>query len=388
MGSAKAAARALLAPAVHGVPLACLLALGGCSDTEPKTIDRVRQADTARPARLAGRSEAFKFGYMPPAEAQPKREPQAPPRPPTFTYGLPEGWERLPGSQFRQINTRIADSPEAQCYLTWLPMDGGGDVANVNRWRQQLGLGPIAAAEVAAMPRVPLLGGNALRVDLSGSFRGMAGEQIEGGRLLGVLLTRAQGGALFVKFVGPADIVERESQHFDEFVASIGLSAEAQAGTTGASNATGSGASISGASALTWTVPEGWQQQAGARQMREVTLTKGGAEMYISILGGGGGGILANVNRWYGQVGEPGIGQAALAGLERLPCLGGEALMVETAGTLKAMEAKAQAGSGLIGALLEQPTRMVTVKMVGPAAEVAAGRAAFVAFVGSLGDKR
>jgi hypothetical protein len=120
--------------------------------------------------------------------------------------------------------------------------------------------------------------------------------------------------------------------------------------------------------------------------MREMTLLKGECELYVSILGGGGGGSLANVNRWLGQFGASHIDAPAVAALERVPCLGGEAFIVAAEGDFAGMGGKRQSGMGLLGALLEQPARLVTVKLVGPAAEVRAERDAFLSFVTSLAE--
>jgi len=57
---------------------------------------------------------------------------------------------------------------------------------------------------------------------------------------------------------------------------------------------------------LTYTVPDGWREGPGSR-MRVATLFHGQGEqqweMSIIPLGGGAGGMLANINRWAGQVG-------------------------------------------------------------------------------------
>ena len=352
-------------------------ALAGCSDDGPRSIDRTRIAGESDPPIIPGVTAEQRFRWRPSTEEAQRAQlaPQAGPQVPGFRSTLPEGWERVPTTTFRHINTRVAAAPSAECYLTFLPGDGGGDLANVNRWRGEMGLAPVAAAEVAALPRTSLLGQPAIRVDLSGSFTGMSGQRIEAARLLGVLLTRQNmPGALFVKFVGPTDVVAGNVDNFDSFVASIDF----EEGPDPEEAAPGS--------AFSWRVPDGWTVEPGARPMREVTLTKGSAELYVSILGGGGGGLLANVNRWLGQFGAPRIDAGAIAGLERVPCLGGEAYVISAEGDFTGMDGEQQGEMGLLGALLEQPTRLVTVKLVGKAPEVRAARAEFLSFVSSLGE--
>lgn len=361
-------ARATLVGLATGV-----LALSACSDDGPKTIEATRIAPFASPPVIPGVTAAQRFGWRASAEdaQRAKVDVEPPPSTPDFVYALPDGWERVPTTRFRIINARVTAAPSAECYLTFLPGDGGGDLANVNRWRGEMGLAPVDPTAVAALPRTTLLGGNALRTDLSGSFTGMSGQRIDDARLLGVLLTRDTGpGALFVKFVGPADVIADNADEFDAFVASIDWGAPA----------------AESVSSFVWSVPAGWTQEPGARAMRDVTLTKGGCELYISVLGGGGGGLLANVNRWQGQFGAAPLGVADLAGLERVPCLGSEAYVVDAEGPFRGMDGATQADMALLGALLEQPTRLVTIKLVGPANEVRAERAAFVEFVGSLSE--
>lgn len=356
------------------VVLTASLAVGpGCSDSGPRTIERTRIAAKPDPPVIPGVTAAQRFMWRPNEEEAQRAQVDAapPPKPPAFQYALPSGWEVVPPTQFRHINTRVAGVPNAECYLTFLPGDGGGDLPNVNRWRGEMGLPPVDAAAVAALPRTTLLGQPALLTDLTGSFTSMSGAKIDEARMLGVLLTQ-QGmpGALFVKFVGPTAVVSQNVDAFEAFVASIDFGEEPAPPPT--------------SSALTWTVPAGWTAEPGARAMREVTLTKGGSELYVSVLGGGGGGLLANVNRWLKQFGAPALDVAGVSALERTPCLGGEAYVVTAEGSFAGMDGVARDGQGLLGALLEQPSRLVTVKLVGPAAEVRAERDAFLAFVGSL----
>lgn len=63
----------------------------------------------------------------------------------------------------------------------------------------------------------------------------------------------------------------------------------------------------------TWTVPEGWQKQEGERPMRVATFLAGEAEIAVSQFAGNAGGLLANVNRWRGQVGLPPVTEDQLA---------------------------------------------------------------------------
>jgi len=61
-----------------------------------------------------------------------------------------------------------------------------------------------------------------------------------------------------------------------------------------------------------WTLPAGWTQEPGERPMRVATFRAMGVEISVSQFPGNVGGLLANVNRWRGQVGLPPITEAQL----------------------------------------------------------------------------
>jgi len=142
-----------------------------------------------------------------------------------FTFTVPEGWEERPPQQFRQVNLRLrAESPEAppthtECYVTRLPNAGTGVLANVNRWRKQMGQPPVDDAAVQAYPRTALLGGQAVRVELSGGYTDGHGHHPQY-TLLGWVLPWGKS-AIFVKAVGPSELIDRERAHIEAFLASL-----------------------------------------------------------------------------------------------------------------------------------------------------------------------
>ena len=57
------------------------------------------------------------------------------------TYSVPEGWEDLPASGIRKANLKVSDeSGTAELTVLVFPGDVGGRLANINRWRGQVGL--------------------------------------------------------------------------------------------------------------------------------------------------------------------------------------------------------------------------------------------------------
>jgi len=118
-----------------------------------------------------------------------------------------------------------------------------------------------------------------------------------------------------------------------------------------------------------------------------VTLLSGAdqsVECYIAELGGLGGGVAANLNRWRRQVGADPLSEAALADLPGITVLGQSVPLLDVEGTFQGMSGAARADSRLLGTVVPAEGRTFFIKMVGPSAEVAAQREAFVAFCESL----
>lgn len=57
------------------------------------------------------------------------------------TYSVPPGWEELTPSGIRKANLRVSDEfGSAELTVLVFPGDVGGQLANINRWREQIGL--------------------------------------------------------------------------------------------------------------------------------------------------------------------------------------------------------------------------------------------------------
>jgi hypothetical protein len=111
---------------------------------------------------------------------------------------------------------------------------------------------------------------------------------------------------------------------------------------------------------------------------------EGRTECYVTVLGGDGGGLVANINRWRTQVGLEPWSEADIDGLESVEVLGREVPIVEVAGEYSGMEGGSEAGFAILGLVCELGDRSVFIKMVGPREDVEAERESFVAFARSL----
>ncbi len=321
-----------------------------------------------------------------------------------LAWDLPEGWEERPPSALRQGDFRVPALPDLECYVTVSPGDGGGVVPNVDRWRRQMGLPPMAAGEAEGLPRIPVAGRSGPLVDLRGTFAGMGGGTArEGWRMLGAVGV-LPGATIFVKMTGPEAAVAAERTRFLALAASLRpgaprtggaiappLPAGAEDGGLPAGHPPVDGASAApppppSPAALRWKVPDGWTA-APPRSRRVVTVRPDGhadVECYVTVLGGDGGGLAANINRWLDQVGLPPLDEPGIAALPQIPVLGGKAPLVEATGTFTGMAGEARTGFGLLGAIRSLGAESVFVKMTGPAEVLRAERARFLEFCASL----
>jgi hypothetical protein len=363
-----------------GLPALCaLLALGGCGDGEASyAIEDVRTTtDSGRPAPTEN-SEDLRFGTSAhPAVAG--RDADAGPRRSQWSFQVPEGWAELPPAPMRDHGWRVGGEGGAECTLVVMGGGAGGLLANVNRWRKQMSLPPIEAAALAELPTKPWLGTDARLVSLAGTYVGMGGSvSVPNARLIG-LVAPVESATAFLKLTGPAGVVAAEEKRFFALAASLRRVAEAPPPEPPREDAEPS-------ESLSWTAPEGWTRQP-PRPMRLVTFSPAAAPdvvVYVSVLGGRAGGLRANLERWYREMGLPAPSDAEVERLDRGPVLDGRGVYVELEGTFKGMGASEAPGSALLGMVLEREKGSVFVKMIGPAAAVKAEKARFRSFSESL----
>jgi hypothetical protein len=136
----------------------------------------------------------------------------------TPTWTVPAGWQTAPLSQFLLAKFTVAGTGDAKAdvNISALAGEGGGLLANVNRWRRQLGLSPFEPADLTAATTTFDAGGaQASVVD----FTGADAKTGKPARLVGVVLP-VGGQTWFYKLMGDNDVVTQQKDAFVRFIQS------------------------------------------------------------------------------------------------------------------------------------------------------------------------
>jgi len=130
--------------------------------------------------------------------------------------------------------------------------------------------------------------------------------------------------------------------------------------------------------------PEGWLA-VPATQMRLLNYRFGESglgEVWVSVSSGS---VLDNVNRWLGQFSATKLDAKGLSELRSVPIAGESGVWVESEGDYAGgMGAPARPGYALAGVVADLGGRILTVKMVGPKAEVATAKTTLESYAKSL----
>jgi hypothetical protein len=135
---------------------------------------------------------------------------------PSLAWDAPADWHPKAASAMRKGSYTITrGGVDVDLAITAFPGDVGGLVANVNRWRNQVGLGPVDDSAAGAVTEsVDTNGLHIIIVDVAGQMP--AGEQ----RILAGLVSW-QGATWFFKMAGPGPVVEAEKPAFLAFLKTV-----------------------------------------------------------------------------------------------------------------------------------------------------------------------
>ena len=310
---------------------------------------------------------------------------------PRLQWKTPAGWQEGQPNQVRLASFRIIGKDKRMADVSVVPLGGaaGTDLANVNRWREQVGLQPITEEQVYKAGEKVDIGGQA------GVLFDQAGKDSKGdkARILAALLRR-DGVSWFFKMTGDDELVAQQKPTFVEFLKSVVFSVgpltttstelppdHPPIGGAGTLPSVASGAVFSGGKP-TWEVPAGWQEIPNAPFLvAKFTISGSGnaqAAVNVTMSGGDGGGLAANVNRWRGQLGLSAFGPVELEKqVQTLDAGDGKAMLIEMSG----MDSKSGQPTRLIGVMVLRANETWSYKLMGNEQLVEQQKGAFVKFI-------
>ncbi len=293
---------------------------------------------------------------------------------PHLHWDLPTGWVEKKGEQLRAGSFRIEGEEGKFAEVRIVPLRGasGIEAQTVNMWREELGL-PVMATNQIKAAEADVAG-------LKGHLFDLTSEQP---RFLGKFKARTTAVILprndtlwFIKMSGEESIVAKEQDAFKGFIRTLSFHDEEHepaAASASTPETAPPPASAADPEKSKWPAPTGWQELApGQMVMAAYKATKGAgtADITVSSFPGDVGGLLANVNRWRGQVQAAPITEADLAKEVKSIELesGARASVVDVAGT----NPKNGKPGRLYGLVVPRGGKTWFYKMVGDAEAVAA----------------
>lgn len=183
--------------------LACMLLLGACQRDSIRRYLVEKEPAQAQEAGMA----AVEAAPQPASAAGGLR------------WTLPAGWqEKQGGGDMRVATLTPPGAGKAEATVIRLPGPAGGELANVNRWRNQIGLPPLTEPQLAPARKVVKTAAGDLAVydftsDGAKRLRTVAG------------LASIEGETWFLKLTGDADAVATVRPAFLDLLGSIRLEA-------------------------------------------------------------------------------------------------------------------------------------------------------------------
>jgi hypothetical protein len=308
---------------------------------------------------------------------------------PKLKYTLPDGWKEKNLTQLRVASFEISENGKT-ADVSVIPLGGsaGGDAANVNRWRSQVGQPPLAETELKKTAEsVPVSSQPADLYDVAGTDPGSGDDE----RIIGAIL-HTEDSTWYFKMTGDSGLVEKNKPAFLAFLRSVGFQGSSVPAGMDLGQLPPSHPAIPGMGAATpaaagttpsWTVPPGWKEGELMQFLVARYVIQGAgdatAAVNVSQLDGNGGGLLANLNRWRTQLGQPAITGDDAAKLPTIDASGTQAVLADFGGT----DARTGKPARLIGVVLPFNGQTWFYKLMGDPDLVGQQKDALIKFVQS-----
>lgn len=184
---------------------ALLLATSACSDPKIRTYKAPKEADQPLPPALAANPNDMTTGA---ADLPP------PPEGGDLSWQAPTQWPAKALTSMRKGSHTVPGAGgDADLSIVVLPGAAGGVLDNVNRWRGQVQLKPLAASDLPAESQTVMAGGLSIVVVDLPSPDGKS-------RILGGI-TEVGSNTWFFKMTGPSSTVEAAKADFLAFLTTI-----------------------------------------------------------------------------------------------------------------------------------------------------------------------
>jgi len=274
------------------------------------------------------------------------------------------GWEKEAGGQFLTAAYKLPGG--GRITVSKLGGEGGGLAANVNRWREQVGMEPAPEEDLAGLPmEVPGSGKQILLYNLAPESLAADADGI----LAAVLPLDSE--TWYFKFTASAGILREKGGVFMDFLRTIRIAGMEDAPTPPPQE--------SSSIEIKVIPPEGWEKSEGsAMRAASFSITgENGATADISVipLPGESGSVLDNVNRWRNQLQLPPIASADDPALgTKIDGPSGEFFLSHMTSTEPITDEKKAAISA---AILAKPGKNWFFKITGEASLVEANREKF-----------
>ncbi len=368
--------------------LALITILTGCNRDEPKVYQVPKEADAPAAPPPPPEPMAAPDSTQPPmASPTPMMVPSAAEAGlPQLKYQVPAGWQEKTPGDMRVASFAVtgADGQTADVSVIPLPVVGR-DMELINMWRSRVQL-PATSDPTAVNQAKPVpIGADEGRIFEFVSDKPLTGKFRQ--RIVVAMLTQP-AMSWFFKITGDDGLVTAQKDKFLQFLKSVSF-AEAASQPMGAppamppSTLPGGNDSTAGTGSI-WTIPSGWQSVPPSQFLLAEYSVAGAngakAEVNVAEMGGTGGGLLPNINRWRGQIGLGPLSDDELSKqAQSVDVAGGSATVVDFTGT----NAKTGAPTRLVGAIVAQNGQTWFYKMMGDQATVGQQKDSFTKFIQS-----
>ena len=171
-------------------------------------------APQSAPGMPPGMPGAAGPGAMPGGQLPP---PPRPTGPGALKWSVPKGWTETPGSGMRYATLTPPGGGKVELAIVVLPGAAGGEPANVNRWRGQIGLQPLDDNALAGLRKaVKCKAGTVSLYDFTSEGQAQS-------RMISGLLATSDGNTWFLKLTGDAGPVGKAKPDFMRFLESLHL---------------------------------------------------------------------------------------------------------------------------------------------------------------------